>query len=199
MRPSDPRYGWAIVAVLSVTETVSWGVLYYAFAVFLPSMQRSLGWSKTELTGAFSIALATSALAAFPVGRWLDRHSPRPLMTIGSAGAALLVVAWSQVHDLLVFYLVWIGLGMAMACVLYEAAFIVVTKWFHERRRQALTAVTLVGGFASFVFSPLSSWLIDEQGWRSALVTLAAILAAATGATARAPVAKAAAAPAMLP
>ena len=60
-----------------------------------------------------------------------------------------------------------------MACVLYEAAFTVVTKWFRARRRQALTAVTLVGGFASFVFSPLSNWLIDVQGWRQALITLA--------------------------
>src|SRR5437764_4582467 len=82
MGTSDPRYGWTIVAVLAVTVTLSWGVLYYAFAVFLPSMQRSLGWSKTEPTGAFSIALAMSALAAYPVGRWLDRHSPRLLMTL---------------------------------------------------------------------------------------------------------------------
>jgi MFS family permease len=176
----DPRYGWTIVAVLAVTETVSWGVLYYAFAVFLPTIQRALGWSKTELTGAFSLALATSALAAFPVGRWLDRHSPRPLMTVGSLAGALLVLAWSQVHDLLLFYLVWVGIGLAMACVLYEAAFTVVTKWFRARRRQALTAVTLVGGWASFVFSPLSNWLIDLEGWRHALITLAVILAAAT-------------------
>src|SRR5437763_12918661 len=102
MGTSDPRYGWTIVAVLALTETVSWGVLYYAFAVFLPSMQRSLGWSKTELTGAFSVAIATSALATFPVGRWLDRHSPRPLMSLGSLAGALLVVACSQAHDLLV-------------------------------------------------------------------------------------------------
>ena len=34
---------WAIVAALSVTETVSWGILYYAFAVFLVPMQRELG------------------------------------------------------------------------------------------------------------------------------------------------------------
>jgi len=176
----DARYGWTIVAALAVTETVSWGVLYYAFAVFLPSMQRSLGWSKTELTGAFSTALATSALAAFPVGHWLDRHSPRPLMTLGSVAGALLVLAWSQVHDLVVFYLVWVGIGLAMACVLYDAAFTVITKWFRERRRQALTAVTLVGGWASFVFSPLSNWLIDAQGWRDALITLAIILATAT-------------------
>jgi MFS family permease len=179
-RRSEQRYGWTIVAVLAVTETVSWGVLYYAFAVFLAPMQRSLGWSKTELTGAFSVALATSAVAAFPVGRWLDRHSPRPLMTLGSLAGALLVLAWSQVHDLLLFYLVWVGIGLAMACVLYEAAFTVVTKWFRARRRQALTAVTLVGGFASFVFSPLSNWLIDVQGWRQALITLALILAALT-------------------
>jgi MFS family permease len=176
----DAGYGWTIVAVLAVTETVSWGVLYYAFAVFLPSMQRSLGWSKTELTGAFSLALATSAVSALPVGRWLDRHSPRPLMTFGSLAGAFLVLAWSQVHDLLLFYLVWIGIGLAMACVLYEAAFTVVTKWFREQRRQALTSVTLVGGLASFVFSPLSNWLIDTQGWRQALITLAIILGVAT-------------------
>jgi hypothetical protein len=40
--------------------------------------------------------------------------------------------------------------------------------------------VTLLGGFASFIFLPLSNWLIDEQGWRTALITLAVILAAAT-------------------
>jgi MFS family permease len=177
---SDPRYGWTIVAVLAVTETVSWGVLYYAFAVFQVPMQHELGWSKSELTGAFSLALATSALAAFPVGRWLDRHSPRLLMTLGSIAGALLVLAWSRVHDLLLFYLIWTGIGLAMAFVLYEAAFTVVTKWFRARRRQALTAVTLMGGLASFVFSPLSNRLIDTQGWREALITLAIILAAAT-------------------
>jgi hypothetical protein len=101
-------------------------------------------------------------------------------MTAGSLAGAFFVLAWSQVHDLLLFYLVWAGIGLAMACVLYEAAFTVVTKWFRARRRQALTAVTLVGGFASFFFSPLSNWLIDAQGWRHALITLALILAVTT-------------------
>jgi MFS family permease len=174
------RSPWAIVAALAVTETVSWGVLYYAFAVFLVPMQRELGWSRAELSGAFSLALATSALAAFPVGRWLDRHSPRPLMTLGSLLGTVLVLAWSRVDDLLSFYLLWAGIGLAMACVLYEVAFTVVTKWFRERRRRALTAVTLVAGFASFVFSPLSSWLIEGQGWRDALVILAVVLAVTT-------------------
>ena len=90
---------WAIVGALSVTETVSWGVLYYAFAVFLLPMERELGFSAAELTGAFSLALLVSAVVGIGVGRYLDRRSPRGLMTLGSIAGAILVAAWSRVMD----------------------------------------------------------------------------------------------------
>jgi hypothetical protein len=101
-------------------------------------------------------------------------------MTAGSALGALLVFAWSRVHTLAELYLVFAGIGLAMAAVLYEPAFIVLTKWFRERRKQAITAVTLVAGAASFIFSPLSERLLSAYGWREALAILALILAAAT-------------------
>jgi MFS family permease len=72
-------------------------VLYYTFPVLQVPMQQELGWSRVALTGAFSLALGLSGLAALPVGRWLDRHGPRLLMTVGSASAAALVVAWALV------------------------------------------------------------------------------------------------------
>ena len=53
---------WGIVGALSVTETVSWGILYYAFAAFLIPMHDELGYSTAQLTGAFSLALAVSAV-----------------------------------------------------------------------------------------------------------------------------------------
>jgi hypothetical protein len=56
-------------------------------------MQEELGWSRAALTGAFSLAQLVSGLAAIPVGRWLDQHGPRLLMTIGSCLAMLLVLA----------------------------------------------------------------------------------------------------------
>ena len=95
--------GWGIVGALSVTETVSWGILYYAFAVFLIPMQRELGFSTSELTGAYSLALLVSAVAGIAVGRYLDRHSPRGLMTAGSIAGTALVLAWSQVDGLAAF------------------------------------------------------------------------------------------------
>ncbi|MBI3973971.1 MAG: hypothetical protein HY332_22055 [Chloroflexi bacterium] len=33
--PSRLYYGWVLVLVLGITETVSWGILYYAFSVCL--------------------------------------------------------------------------------------------------------------------------------------------------------------------
>ncbi len=173
-------YGWVLVLTLSLTETVSWGVLYYAFAVFLTPMQDDLGWSRATLTGGYSLALLISGVAALPAGRWLDRHGPRALMTAGSCAAALLVVAWAAVDSVAAYYLVWAGIGLAMAATLYEPAFVVVATWFRRGRGRALTILTFVAGFASVIFIPLAAWLVGARGWRGALLTLAAILAATT-------------------
>src|SRR6266508_22910 len=42
----DIYYGWVIVLALACTETISWGVLYYTFAVLMPSMEAELGWAR---------------------------------------------------------------------------------------------------------------------------------------------------------
>jgi MFS family permease len=173
-------YGWVQVLALSVTETISWGVLYYTFSVFLVPMQAELGWSQVELTGGFSLALLVSGVAALPVGRWLDRHGPRALMTLGSCLGVALVLAWAAVEDRTTFYLIWAGIGVAMAAVLYEPAFVVVTAWFRRERARALSLITFVAGFASTIFLPLADWLMRAQGWRMALVTLALLLAIGT-------------------
>lgn len=172
----------SLVVVLSITEVVSWGVLYYAFAVLLVPMQRDLDLSPTELTGAFSLGLLVSGVAGIAVGRHLDQHGPRTLMTCGSAASVLLVIAWSQVQGALGLYIVWIAIGAAMATVLYEPAFVVLAKSFGEpaARRRALTTVTLVGATASFIFLPATQALSDELGWRVALLVLALTLALTT-------------------
>jgi len=173
-------YGWVMVATLSLTETTSWGILYYAFSVFLTPIGAEMGWSIAQMTGAYSLALLLSGIAAIPAGRWLDRHGPRGLMTAGSVAATLLVVAWSRVDSLLGFYLVWAGIGLVMAAVLYEPAFVVVATWFRRYRARALTLLTFVAGLASVIYIPLSEWLVRNYGWRDALLILAAILAIGT-------------------
>jgi MFS family permease len=149
---TGPYYGWVLVGALGVTETISWGVLYYAFSVFLTPMEADLGWSRGETTGAFSLAMVLSAFAAIGVGRWMDRHGGRVLMTTGSCVGALLVLVWASTSTLPMLYLVWAAIGLVWATVLYDPAFAVITAWFDHKRVRALTAVTLMAGFASTIF-----------------------------------------------
>ena len=165
---------------LRSAETISWGIIYYAFSVFLTPMVKELGWSRTETTGAFSLSLLIAGGMAFPVGMWIDRNGARLLMTVGSISASLLVFAWSQVNNLNTLYLIWIGLGICSAAVLYEPAFAVVAVWFVKRRGRALALITFAAGLASTIFLPLSDALLHHFGWRNALVILSILLAITT-------------------
>ena len=188
-------YGWVLVVTLGITETISWGILHYAFTVYLGPMEAEMGWTRGDMAGAYSLALLVAGVAAIPVGRWLDRFGPRLLMTLGSIFGSVLVLAWSGVADLTQLYLVWFGIGLCMSVTLYDPAFATVTKWFDRHRVRALTAVTLMAGFASTIFIPLAGWLVQTQGWRQSLVILAVILAVRHHRAARAAAAPAAGGP----
>jgi MFS family permease len=167
--------GWQLLVALGVTQIVSWGSIYYAFALLLEPLQRDLGAGKGEVAGAFSAALLVSGLCAAWIGRTIDRLGGRWVMTAGSLAAVLLLAALSQVRSLPLLYLIWLGLGAAMAATLYEPAFVVVAQVYRLNYRRALTVLTLFGGFASTVFWPVTTWLIERYGWREAVLWLAAI------------------------
>lgn len=178
--PSRLYYGWALVGALGLTATVSYGILSYAFSAFIAPMGAELGWSRTQVTGGFSIAQLIAGLVAIPVGRWVDRHGARALMTAGSLLAAAVLVAWSRVHSLAGYYAIMTGLGIVLAAVLYEPAFAVIATWFRRDRGRALTILTFMGGFASVIFVPLATQLVSRYGWRTALLDLAGVLALLT-------------------
>ena len=118
----------AALNALGAGQLVNWGVFYYAFAVLLRPVQRDLSLPAWATTGAFSLALLTSALLAPAIGRLNDRgHARRAIVIGGFSGAALLLV-WAMVPGVLTFYVVWMGLGACMAAALYEPAFALVTR-----------------------------------------------------------------------
>jgi MFS family permease len=172
-----PRRARAIVAALAATQTVGYGALYYSFAVLLAPLAHDLHTSTTAVTGALTAATLAGAAAAVPVGRWLDRHGARALMTTGSAAGTVLLALLSTVHTLTALYAVWIGIGIACAMCLYEAAFAVIVTWYRHPQRlgSALLAVTVVAGFASSIFLPLTGAVIHAYGWRTGVLVLAAV------------------------
>jgi predicted MFS family arabinose efflux permease len=179
--PPGRRDGWHVVAALAISQTVGYGVLYYAFAVFLGPLAADLHTSPSVVTGAAALAVLTAAATAYPVGRGLDHHGGRGLMTAGAALGTIGVLAWSQVQTVGQLYGAFALIGLASAMSLYEPAFAVIVRRFGPGRRpNALLAVTIVAGFASTIFLPLAGVLEALLGWRAALVVLAGVHAALT-------------------
>jgi len=167
------RMPWAFVSALSLNVLISYGTIFYAFALFVDPMGRELGWGKSEMMAAYSLALGTSAFCAVPVGRLIDLGYGRMVMTGGSLLAGILLLLWSWVGSYPAFVLIWIAMGITMSAVFYEPGFAVLTRRLGFMARRGITFMTLVGGFASTVFIPLTHVLIDHLGWRSALLVLA--------------------------
>lgn len=158
MGPSERGLRWALVT-LCLTQMTSWGVLYYAFSVLSVRIADQTGWSRPAVTAAFSGALVTSALVGIMVGRWLDRHGPRGIMTAGAVIGPLAVVGVALAPTLPWFVAAWVAAGFAMGAVLYPPAFAALTRWFGARHVGALTILTLAAGLSSTVFAPLTASL----------------------------------------
>ncbi len=150
--------------------------MYYAFPVLSPAISADTGWSTTSIVAAFSLGQLVAALVGIPVGKILDRHGPRWVMTAGSTVGFLALAVVASAPNLAVFYLGWVIAGVAMGAVLYPPAFAALTRWWGADRVRALMILTLAAGLASTIFAPLTALLSEHSDWRRTYLALAAVL-----------------------
>lgn len=170
-----PRPDLRLIGWLSLAQLITWGSVFYTFALLMEPLERELGLSRAQSSLGFSLALLAEGLLAYPVGRWIDRGHERAVMTFGSLLVGLCLALHSVITSVEGFYAVWLGLGAGLSATLYPPAFAVVTRRFPRDFRRAIITMTFLGGLASTVFIPLSAWLIQTLGWRHALWCLAAL------------------------
>ena len=163
----------AVLVTLCVTVTAAYGVLYYAFTVLQPRIVDTTGWSAAAITTAFSAGTLVGAVAGIPVGRIIQRFGPRWVMAGGSLLGAVSLLVVAAAHSYWIFALGWLLVGLSTAGTFYPPAFAALTHWFGTRRVDAITTLTLAGGFASTIFAPLTDALAGWVEWRWTYVILA--------------------------
>lgn len=170
---------WAAVAGLSVDQLFAWGVLYYAYTVLSAPIAADLGITRLHVAAAFSICLLVAGWVGRQVGPILDARGTRGALRAGAIAAPLGFAAIALVGDMVSLVVAFALLGVIQALTLYEPAFRTIVDWCPEEktRTRAMLGLTIVGGFASTAFLPLTSALLTYHHWREAVLILATALA----------------------
>lgn len=165
---------WVDIAALGVTQIIGYGTLYYSFSILEPSISRDFGWSSEWMFGAFSGALLIGGLAAPFAGRWIDRFGAGRVMAGGSLVAALALVACVLAPSGATFVPALFAVEIASTLVQYSAAFSLLVQRHHGRAQRSIVYLTLIAGFASTLFWPLTTWLHSILTWQQVYLIFAA-------------------------
>lgn len=164
-----------MVGALGLTQIIGYGTLYYSFGTLAPAMAREFGWSEEWVFGLLSASLLVGGLVAPLSGRLADRHGAAQVMTVGSIAAALALCLAALAPNGLVFAAGLVAVEVASAFVLYATAFAALAQASATGAQRSITHLTLIAGFASTIFWPVTAALHEVFSWRDVYLIYAAI------------------------
>jgi len=164
-----------IVSALGITQIIGYGTLYYSFSILAPQIAADLSISLEQVFAVFSLSLFVGGLSATVIGRQMDKIGAATVLTIGSVLSALTLVlcAWSP--SVAIFAVGIVLLEASSGMVQYQAAFAALVENDPKSASRNITYLTLIGGFASTIFWPISVALLDVITWREIYLLYAAL------------------------
>lgn len=173
---TDSRYRWVIVAAGGLIGCIAVGAMF-SLPVFLRPIARDTGWSMTGISAAMTLGFIAMAFASIAWGNLSDRIGPRAVVVTGAVLLSASLALASRAPSLLAFQLIFgLVVGSATAA-LFAPVIACVTGWFDTHRSLAVSLVSAGMGMAPMTMSPLAAWLVSAHGWRTSMLTIAALAA----------------------
>ncbi len=160
---------------LGATQIVGYGTLYYSFAILAPAMAAELLLPEQWVFAALSVALLLGSLLAPTAGRWADRFGAGRVMTAGSLAAATALAACALAPERFSFVAALVAMELAACFVLYSTAFVAIVQIGPLNAQRSIVHLTLIAGFASTLFWPLTTALHVQLSWREVYLVFAAM------------------------
>ncbi|MDH3383678.1 MAG: MFS transporter, partial [Deltaproteobacteria bacterium] len=137
----------------------------YSFSIFLAPLQREFGWSRAQVSLAFTISIACIAAGVLIGGRWHDRQGPAPVALTGAVLFSLGIFLSRYTHALWWLYACYGVLVGFASGVGYVCPLAVGMKWFPEKRGLVTGLMVMGYGAGSALIAPLAGLLLHRYGW----------------------------------
>jgi MFS family permease len=167
----ENRYGWVMVAVGAIVTCLAMGAIF-ALPVYLQPMDDT-GWSRAGISAAMTLGFVVMGIAGFGWGTLSDRIGARPVVLMAALILAAGLVIASCATNLLVFQLAYGVLACGAVGAFFAPLIAATVGWFDQHRSLAVSLVSIGGGVAPMIMTPVASVLITAHGWRSAMLIIA--------------------------
>lgn len=154
------------VGSMGLAQIIASAAAQYLPAVIAVQAANALGLAHVALFAGFSMALVISAILGPFAGRLVDRIGGRPVLMLSNIFFALSLLTLGMAQGLWTLILAYALMGLGLATGLFEIAFAALVRLFGKEARSAITGLTLVAGFASFVGWTVSVYVEAQYGWR---------------------------------
>nr|WP_210280698.1 arsenite efflux MFS transporter ArsK [Phyllobacterium endophyticum] len=161
-----------MIGALGLTQIVGYGTMTYSFSILAPDIARDFGLPLETVFGLYSICLFFGSLPAPYIGKVMDAYGAALVMAVGSTIAAMtfIIAASGSVAG---FFAALLLMQLTSSMVLYQAAFLALVQARPLGAGRSITYLTLVAGFSSTLFWPLSASLRESLSWREIYVSFA--------------------------
>ena len=159
-------YGWWIVAAGFVIQLLNAGMIFHSFGVYFVHFQEQFGWTRTQISGAFSIQQLETGILG-PIQGWMIiKFGPRKIVTIGIIIAGIGLMMLSRINNLWQFYAAFTTIALGSSLGGFMAIFATVANWFEKKRSRAM-GIVMAGMSVGGLMVPVMAWSTDSFGWRS--------------------------------
>lgn len=173
--PKSTHSNAGAIWALGVTQIIGYGTLYYSFSILAPGIAEEFGVAVEWIYGSISLALLAGGLISPYAGGLADRHGAARVLSIGSAAAALSLIVCGLAGNAYWFLSGLILVELASAFVLYSTAFALLAQATGPQAQRSITYLTLIAGFASTIFWPLTSWMLQGLNWHQVYFVFAGL------------------------
>ena len=160
-------YGWKLVGLTMVVNALASGPVWSGVGVWVKALEIQFGWSRTQLTGAFSLTQLEGSILGPFIGYLIDRLGPRRMIFIGFVVIGLGFLVFSRTTNLPMFYLAYAIIMTGISAGTWLPCMATISRWFTRKRGTAMAIAGEGSPLGALLLIPLLAWAVTpgHLGW----------------------------------
>ena len=173
-------YGWWLVGLSLLLTGMTSGAIWGSVGVWLKTLELQFGWTRTQMTGAFSMAQLEGSIVGPLAGYFVDRVGPRLMVLFGAVVVGVGFVVLSRTPNLPVFYVAFALFMLGASTGTWLPTMAAVSRWFNRRRATAVAIAAEGNYMGGLLLVPVLAWAVGPEsfGWRVTALGIGAVFLA---------------------